>query len=208
MKEHPILFSTDMVRAILDGRKTVTRRVIKGFIPEDAEFGFTAFTPDGHISVRGDFCGKYGEKFVRMPCAVVDRLWVREAFAEAVNDIGLEKGMKQFWLYKADYDCDTLAEVKRNSGKWRPSIHMPRKASRITLEVVSVRAERLQDITEDDAIAEGVTPVEVEVLGQGVTEFSHRLAFEGLWDSLYAKRGIGWDAKPWVWRVEFRRVDV
>ena len=122
-------------------------------------------------------------------------MYVRETWAE-VNGI---------YLYKADNDATPL--------KWHPSIHMPKDASRITLEVVNVRLERLQEITEDDAWKEGVGDPydyqmpdyydQIQFSGVGIK----KCAFAGLWDSINAKRGYGWDSNPWVWVVEFRRVE-
>ena len=123
MSVKPILFNTDMVRAILDGRKSCTRRIVKGFIPNNAVWGYTAFTPKGCISCRGTFADGYGEKFFKLPCKLGDILYVRETWF---------KGLKRY-MYRADY---TDAEKYYQNGKevfikWHPSIHMPKEAARI-----------------------------------------------------------------------------
>lgn len=163
IKERPILFKGEMVRAILDGRKTMTRRIAKS--------GKCAF-------------GKVG-----------DRLWVRESF--------LIKPNGEFY-YKAD---DPICNGWNDNGKsisWKPSIHMPREASRITLEITGVRIERLKDITEDDARAEGV-----EIFRNYRKDSQHwmnsaRDSFMTLWQSIHGDET--WDFDPFVWVVEFRRV--
>jgi hypothetical protein len=219
VKEHPILFSAAMIRAILDGRKTQTRRVLGVqpldiLTPADKRASSLAKVTrkwDGKrvwfaLTVRGEtiegnrgvaFRCKYGE--------VGDRLWVREAFAW-MDD-------KEVW-YRATDEAKGAAiegdDVDEDTGKplkfrWTPSIYMPRWASRITLELTGVRVERLQDITEADAIAEGVDAVTMaDMPRQGTmnryTDFAH------IWEKINAKRGYGWDANPWVWALTFKRV--
>jgi hypothetical protein len=171
VREHPILFSGEMVRAILEGRKTMTRRVIKapkGFAPEYAGV---------------DFGCPYG--------VPGDRLWVRETW-----QIGPEL---QDVIYAADekWNCNGVYIPPAACRSWKPSIHMPRWASRITLEITGVRAERVKQITGSNLYAEGF-PGEAKV-------GSCFGWFVNLWDSLNAKRGFGWDVNPWVWIIEFRR---
>jgi len=167
MKERPILFSGPMVRAILEGRKTQTRRIVKPQPLRDR--GVMAFNDGEHPQMRCPY-GKPG-----------DRLWVRETWCPDVEPYTFR--------YKADGD-EPLE-------RWRPSIHIPRWASRITLEVVSVRVERLQNISEDDALAEGITLVE-----RGTSPVDQ---FNKLWESI---NGPGsWEANPWVWVVEFKRIE-
>lgn len=203
MKERPILFSGEMVRAILDGTKTQTRRVVKmpaavQFEPEQGD------TPadlndlqemawfDDHEAGPGFYAwlSEYPEEGsmpVRCPYGEPgERLWVRETFAPAwCGD----------WVYAADYSKERLAE-KDARGFWKPSIHMPRQASRLTLEVTAVRVERLQDISEADARAEGC-PAQAPGLP--------RHWYAQLWDRI---NGAGaWDANPWVWVVEFHKVE-
>ena len=201
MKEHPILFNGEMVRAVLGGRKTQTRRVI---LPQptkqdgktwlaligDNAYMYSGQKPNGEFWQMPIFKCPYGQPG--------DRLWVRETWREVgsamMSDDSIPK-LKCDVRYCADDPLD---------GPWRPSIHMPRWASRITLEVVAVRVERVQDITEADARAEGVTlryddPNRVDRRCPKYAE-----AFHTLWDSINASRGYGWDANPFVWVVEFQ----
>jgi hypothetical protein len=181
MKERPILFSGPMVRAILEGRKTQTRRVIKPVQPRaDGRW------PAGRNPI--DDC-PYG--------ASGDRLWVRETWGHC--DGGT--------CYRAS-EADS---VLPDDGRWRPSIHMPRWASRIALEVTDVRVEPLNSVSEEDAKSEGVTipsydrdlkPVEVD----GFVSGAARIAFKELWANI---NGLdSWDANPWVWVISFKRVEV
>ena len=130
MSTKPILFNTEMVRANLDGRKSCTRRLVKGFVPDDAIWGYTAFTPKGYISCRGTFADGYGEKFFKLPYQTGDILYVRETWSK-----GLER-----YIYRADYS-DTekfYRNGKEIEMKWKPSIHMPKEAARIWLNVTDV----------------------------------------------------------------------
>ena len=172
MKERPILFSGPMVRALLDGSKTQTRRVIK---PRHlAFFNQNAAAMLNDWNERPLPYGKPG-----------DRLWVRETWHDASSSL------HSCALYRAD-------GIDLHWDKWTPSIHMPRWASRITLEITSVRVERLQDISEADAQAEGITSAECLECDGFVNAFSK------LWEQI---NGPGsWDANPWVWAIEFRRL--
>lgn len=177
----PILFNTEMVRAILDGRKSCTRRIIKGFIPKDAQFGYTAFTPHGSISCRGVFENEgYGEKFFKLPYQIGDILYVRETVWQKIGYyLDVDGETKPSWYNEFRYVAsDEKPENGWNYG-WakRPSIHMPKEAARIFLRVTNVRVERLQDITVEDALAEGMD------------------------------KYIRWDANPWVWGIEFERCE-
>lgn len=140
MRERPILFNTEMVQAILDGRKTCTRRVVKGYIPKDAEFGYTAFTPKGAISCRGIFETNYpgyGEKFFELPYHRGDILYVRETWCSAYD------GEKFFYLADKLTNREERLLLNYDDVKWHPSIHMPKEAARIWLKVTEVRMERL-----------------------------------------------------------------
>lgn len=163
MKERPILFSAPMVRALREGRKTQTRRVMKPQPPDWIDsFGYTAFTPEGSISGRGYWKGVPGEegpgeKFFKSPHGMRgDRLWVRETFfswrTKVYSESGMTEGAEQA-VYRADGGC------LLNGGKWKPSIFMPRWASRLTLEITEVRVQRLQECSEVDAVAEGIDPL-------------------------------------------------
>ena len=194
MSVKPILFNTDMVRAILDGRKSCTRRIVKGFIPNDAKWGYTAFTPKGCISCRGTFADGYGEKFFKLPCEPGDILYVRETFIQAALHI--------FW-YKAD-DKSWMSKGLR----WKPSIHMPKEAARIWLKVTNVRVERLQDVTGESALAEGADKY-IHTNGT-LNEDQTITSFIGIWNSTIKKSDLGiyvWDANPWVWVIEFERCE-
>ena len=178
MKERPILFSAPMVRALLAGTKTQTRRVIKprhlAFFNQDA----AAMLSDWNE--RPLPYGKPG-----------DRLWVRETWHDASSSL------HSCALYRAD-------GIDLHWDKWTPSIHMPRWASRITLEITSVRVERLQEISEADAQAEGWTRRPEVSTDPQVHKEAARDWFMDLWESI---NGPGsWDANPWVWVIEFKRL--
>lgn len=197
-RERPIMFSGEMVRAILDGRKTQTRRVIATDTrPQSADTFMRGFPPNP-VNVRNGFgyakCdAPPGSRSVsyRVPWPygdIGDRLWVRETFAFYPKTFYGDKV-----LYRAVSEQWALP--------WKPSIFMPRRASRITLEITMVRVERVQEISEEDAIAEGV-----RMNNSTHWETEARESFRRLWDSLNAKRGFGWDKNPWVWVIEFKKL--
>ncbi len=189
-RELPILFNTEMVRAILDGRKDATRRIVKDFIPDDAVWGYTAFTHKGYISCRGTFADGDGEKFFKLPCEPGDILYVRETWKKAPNG----------YYYYEDWQRNDIADIT----KWKPSIHMPKEAARIWLKVMNVRVERLQEITEVQAQAEGCNS------GLLTGACTARGQFEDLWNSTVKKSDIdryGWDANPYVWVISFERCE-
>ena len=195
----PILFNTEMVRAILDGRKGATRRIVKGFIPDDAVWGYTAFRPKGYISCRGTFADGYGEKIFKLPCETGDILYVRETWKKAPNG----------YYYYEDWQKDDIADVT----KWKPSIHMPKEAARIWLKVTDVKIERLQDVTEDGAKAEGAIDNR-GFIHSPENEYDRihtaREHFIRIWNSTIKKSNLnryGWDASPWVWVIEFERCE-
>lgn len=211
----PILFNTEMVRAILDGRKDATRRIVKGFIPDDAVWGYTAFTPKGYISCRGTFADGYGEKFFKLPCEPGDILYVRETWKcwrahryEATADVRFRAGGDDVRLQFANGNTDSIDRLDydtfvhkwfSHNGEWKPSLFMPKVAARIWLKVTDVRVERLQDMTDDDAEAEGCFDYTSTALG-----------FFDVWDSTIKKSDLdryGWDANPWVWVIEFERCE-
>lgn len=187
MRDLPVLFNTEMVRAILDGRKSCTRRIVKGFIPNDAVWGYTAFTPKGCISCRGTFEDGYGEKFFKLPCEPSDILYVRETFIQAAAHTFWYKADDKSWMSK-----DLL---------WKPSIHMPKEAARIWLKVTDVRVERLQDIMEDEPGPNN------QVVKEG---FNYGCDFIATWNSTIKKSDFdtyGWDSNPCVWVIEFERCE-
>lgn len=199
MKERPILFSGEMVRAILDGRKTMTRRVIKVQPPDDAYILGRMVESTARADRKNE--GKLhwikfndsriissDKTYFKCPYGQIgDMLWVRETYIEDTNGIH----------YKADDKFNCAKEL----GGWTPSIFMFREYSRINLEITNIRVERLSDITEEDAKAEGVAKE-----GNTVYPYSFKEMFSHLWDSINSKRGFGWDKNPWVWVIEFRRV--
>lgn len=197
----PILFNTDMIRAILDDLKGATRRAVKGFIPDDAIWGYTAFTPKGYISCRGTFADGYGEKFFKLPCEPGDILYVRETWHKYTKRVGKGEGchLAEFYGYKA-----SVANSEDANEPWKPSIHMPKEAARIWLKVKDVRVERLQEITVKGIGKEGV------YLKKPYTAYEMQRVFKALWDSMIKKSDIdryGWDASPWVWVIEFGLCD-
>lgn len=202
MKERPILFSGPMVRAILEGRKTQTRRVVKGRWLPLVEAVMRVNGRWVWTTMDYDLTTPYGEPG--------DRLWVRETWAAFDLDWSwpgrprdLSGGPWPNIVYRADDGLD-----EHGWKRWRPSIHMPRWACRITLEVTDVRVERLKDITEDDAMAEGWIKRPDLSKDPEVHADACRDWFVDLWDSINAKRGYGWETNPWVWRIEFQVKEV
>lgn len=216
MKERPILFSGPMVRAILEARKTQTRRVIKpqAWAYSEDTLGQRMIYPRSGADDFGD-----SGRPIRYPYGVPgDRLWVRETW-RAFDDGDV--------FYRADFGdaVPVHADDDPAAWMWRPSIYMPRWASRITLEVTGVRVERVQEISEDDARAEGPTPNWCgdlagwdpeehgyllpgdenadDDVADGGYYYTGRWAFAEMWDSINAKRGHPWASNPWVWVIEF-----
>lgn len=206
MTERPILFQAAMVRAILDGSKTQTRRIVKPQPPATTVSVGTYHHPDP----RPHFWAADGGSLLdwARPCpygAPGDRLWVREAFIHEPADYCWEASVSipcrpATTIYRADSDPHGLAK----GAGWKPSIHMPRSLSRIALEITGVCVDRLRDISEADAWAEGMA----SVYGKGNLDGAGRTArygYQMLWDMI---NGAGsWTANPWVWVVEFRRVE-
>ncbi|MFL1552539.1 hypothetical protein K0P33_11750 [Pseudomonas sp. ArH3a] len=225
IKERPILFSAPMVRAILEGRKTVTRRVMKSQPDVDAtitaeSYNVAVTNRQGYQEAGPEIFGAWwrdGEAGCKCPFGQPgDRLWVRETFID-LRGTGVEHrpdpdGPLQRYAYAADCRPGSHSdEARKDFGlKYKPSIHMPRAACRILLEITDVRVERLQDISEEQAKAEGVRLyTDHAELGdwwhvEGIETYSAdpRKSFELLWSSV----GGNWNANPWVWVVEFKRV--
>ena len=199
MAERPIIFSAPMVRAIIEGRKTQTRRIVKPQpvgkqrVVEGLAHVTKGMNPadDGAVWYVGDCIGPGTE--IRCPYGVPgDALWVKEA--HRLLDCGCRETCRVPW--HVWYDADESGYAGAANCRLRPSIHMPRWACRLTLAVKAVRVERLQEITEADAIAEGVqsagAPASLTNVG----------AFAKLWDSINGTRHP-WASNPWVWVVEF-----
>lgn len=196
----PILFNTEMVRAILEGRKSCTRLLVKFFSGENPRW--TGYIKDGLMLYNGK-----NEPCIRKaPYQPGDILYVRETWSE-----GYEDGT---YIYRADDKLTDLPTFEESSKLiYRPSIHMPKEAARIWLKVANVRVERLQDITVDGCHREGIN-IETSAVTDGETlnrnhDFSLE-KFETLWDSTVKKSDLdryGWDANPWVWVIEFERCE-
>ncbi|CNI86164.1 phage-like protein [Yersinia intermedia] len=204
MNEKPILFNAEMVNAILSGRKTQTRRIM-GNQPAGQDLETV------HVRHNDDFnfqwYGNLGESSY-FPCPLGkpgDQLWVREAFAAGLCT-------ESTLAYRATHKTEDLEEGWGETIKWTPSIHMPRWASRINLLITGVRVERLNDISEQDAISEGLECY----VDDGVPYYGPfnngdcrpDVVFRGLWDSIYGqKEGENWQANPWVWVINFDRME-
>lgn len=197
----PILFNTEMVRAILDGRKTCTRRICKDAnectVPDMEFYNADRRTYAVHNFVDKEHMEQLSTAERTCPICTGDILYVRETWKEA------PKG----YYYYEDWQKDDIADVT----KWKPSIHMPKEAARIWLKVTDVRVERLQEISEDGAKAEGANFKNGKNVG--FEEKMNRTAIERfteIWNSTIKKSDIdryGWDANPWVWVIEFERCE-
>lgn len=211
MKERFILFSAPMVRAILAGTKTQTRRVVK-LKPGDSVNKFFEDEGRGEIYIQSaddEVCTAY-------PCPygkLGDRLWVKETHFltpprwtdhESNYNVRDPEGNGRIAGYVATMDPEAIRCAHDYKLRQRPSIHMPRWASRLTLEITSVRVERVQEISEADAKAEGVR--DLLTRPDSVAIKPSTACFIRLWDSINAACSFGWDANPWVWVVEFKRV--
>jgi hypothetical protein len=201
----PILFnkqiSTEMVRAILDGRKTCTRRLVRFLPGENPQW--TGYIRDGLMLYNG----RNEPCIIKAPYQPGDTLYVRETWCGLpVNEAGHMRG-HTIYYYKADGEL----RPKGWRGTWHPSIHMPKEASRIWLKVTNVRVERLQEISEDGAKAEGANFKNGKNVG--FEEKMNRTAIERfteIWNSTIKKSDLdryGWDANPWVWVIEFERCE-
>lgn len=227
--ERGMIFNSDMVRAILDGRKTQTRRIMKvqpsdGFHPTHNGYVLDLsahwYTPgvvdkNGYLKpAKKDVFGVADENegYTCPFGAIGDRIWVRETWAEA------GAGAPDLKLYRADYPEHVPTHYENvppaDEVRWTPSIHMPRWASRLTLEITGVRVERLNGISETDAEAEGI---DMEALFDAQDCYDciadHNMtgrptvtgAFKYLWESIYGEES--WKANPWVWVIEFKRIE-
>ena len=252
MKERPIIFSGPIINAILAGRKTQTRRVIKcncnclhnGKLLGEwglskPPYRWTGAKDDALWQLFGEspVVGDWVEWFQtdvddyaseKVPCPYGkpgDRLWVRESWLKLDRDHRHDVSKPNDWLapwgdkprrngcaYKADATSESeRCRLELGYKNWTPSIHMPRWASRITLEVTNVRVERLLSITEDDAISEGATLADNPDYDPDDpfddAPQSYRAGFLESWGKINAKRGFAYDMNPWVWVLEFKRVE-
>ena len=189
----PILFNTEMVRAILDGRKTCTRRLVRFLPGENPQW--TGYIRDGLMLYNG----RNEPCIMKAPYQPGDILYIRETWKRAPNG----------YYYYEDWQRNDIADIT----KWKPSIHMPKEAARIWLKVTDVRVERLQEITEDGAKAEGSIDNR-GFIHSPENEYDRihtaREHFIGIWDSTIKKSDIdryGWDANPYVWIIEFERCE-
>lgn len=215
MKERPILFSTEMVKAILDGRKTMTRRIVKPQPPEDwgvkglhifCDGNYFPIVIDKHGNEEpGTQCfGAYDEEGIwGVKCLygqISDVLWVRETYEIYQGKYKEHHGMV---MYKASEKVSIEDGNKfGEKPKWRPSIFMPKSASRISLRITNIRVERLNDISEEDAKKEGV----IYSANPGKENYGngYRANFRLLWESINGKGS--WEQNPWVWVIEFERL--
>lgn len=209
MSMKPILFNTEMVRAILDGRKSCTRRIVKpqqlvGLLPDKCKNGVPEeFLKEKKLMFK-PYCNMTDIELIntayKAPYQRGDILYVRETWC---------KGSERY-IYRADYS-DTekfYRDGKEIEMKWHPSLHMPKDAARIFLRVTNVRVERLQDITVEDALAEGMDKY-IRLNGE-LDENSIITSFIGIWNSTIKKSDLdfyGWDANPYVWVIEFERCE-
>lgn len=226
MKERGMIFNSEMVRAILDGRKTQTRRIMK-VQPESNQLGLLLITD----STKHSDIGKYHwaesnatgnhvrSKLFSSPFgAVGERIWVREAYRfpaslddvspTGVGEMAVATGYRKPWAPTFYEFTGTFSDGWKgfetppkvsDAGKLRPSIHMPRWASRILLEITDVRVERLKSISDRDALREGCSAADMKS-GDCVAD-----VFARLWASIYGAES--WNANPWVWVIEFKRVE-
>ncbi|HIH9726466.1 hypothetical protein [Klebsiella pneumoniae] len=200
MTERGMIFNAEMVRAILDGRKTQTRRPIKWKQTRFTEIGEREDGSKWPWSEDAEHACDFWH-----PCpfgAVGDRIWVREAFrvhsrATDVATLVYKASERNSWTEQTRRVPVAVCNKPATPEKWTPSLHMPRWASRILLEITGVRVERLRSMSQDDARAEGV------IAASGPMEAG--LAFRELWDSIYGEES--WKANPWVWVIEFKRVE-
>lgn len=217
----PILFNTPMVRAILDGRKSCTRRVIKPQ-PDEKHTYPLGFVTDGtekkEVGNFGFGINEYGGsiQYAKPPYQPGDILYVRETWHKYTKRVGEGESyhLAEFYGYKA-----SIANSEDADEPWKPSIRMPKEAARIWLKVTNVRVERLQDITPKGAESEGVGNLFYDDIGYGEKNYGTEVdteygiakeQFAWLWESTIKKSDLdryGWDANPWVWVIEFERCE-
>lgn len=199
MNERGMIFNAEMVRAILDGRKTQTRRPVK-FPLIDKNMGCELAGNElaGELAAHNYWNSPYGKPG--------DRIWVRETFrvhsrATDVATLVYRASVRNSWTEQTHRVPIAVCDKPATPEKWTPSIHMPRWASRILLEITDVGVERLRDLSEEDAKSEGITPPAGGVL----PGWEYRINFRDLWMDIYGTDS--WEANPWVWVIEFKRVE-
>ncbi|WP_061342881.1 hypothetical protein [Clostridium botulinum] len=208
----PILFNTEMVQAILEGKKTTTRRIIK-----DVDNNYTYLGSDkqkSNVSFSRNTTGLSLK--IKIPYKAGDILYVRETW-QISNPMGdfARDDMTAEYVYKAGYAkgkrIPITKDKEKNLGVWKPSIHMPKAAARIFLKVTNVRIERLQNITEDGIKAEGITCDKEYEEFKNAAESNCEVKFATLWDSTVNKKDLdqyGFNSNPYVWVIEFERCDI
>ncbi|EAN5546931.1 hypothetical protein EI215_18695 [Salmonella enterica] len=204
MKERGMIFNAEMVNAILSGRKTQTRRPIKW---KQTRFTEIAERDDGSLWPWAEDCERGGDIWFACPYGEIgDRIWVRETFrvhsrATDVATLVYRASVRNSWTEQTHRVPVAVCNKPATPEKWTPSIHMPRWASRITLEITDVRVERLRGLSEEDAKSEGIIPSAGGVL----PGWEYRINFRDLWMDIYGTDN--WEANPWVWVIEFKRVE-
>ena len=232
MKTKPILFSTPMVVAIMNGSKTQTRRIVKyNKTIENPTIGFSSLTDSDQFEVRGIHKNEeFGISFFKLPYSKGDIMWVRETFAELYDyedHPELDCNMREEWdcgyWYKTDGDLKKATLFVKDN-KWKPSIYMPKKACRNFLKTTKVRVERVQAISESDAIAEGILFYDCDITkgrffkdyltkedGLGHPDYDYptvrtaKESFKTLWISINGQES--WDDNPYVWVYDFEKTD-
>ena len=228
MKDHPIIFSTNMIKAILDGRKTQTRRIVKA--PKlHPDYGYPHWDDawiDGdeneqylHIPFSGDAMERTTHRAYCPYGQVGDKLWARETWRLSggpdSNRVIYKADGETVLTYIGAKGLSTSKELEPQFGwqmiekygtHYHPSIHMPKWAARIWLEITNIRVERVQDIDAVEAETEGIR--RPKRLCPDMHDEYILFRFQRLWDSLNAKRGYGWDNNPWVWVIEFKKVRI
>lgn len=211
IKERPIIFNAEMVRAVLEGRKTQTRRICSEINPSNFP---ACLSKRQWAKVNKALPMAFGPDYFCPFGAVGDRLWVREAFRVMGRATDVARLMYKASERNSFTESTRTVPIdqcnKQSSYNWTPSIHMPRWASRITLEITGVRVERLQAVSEADAQAEGVQLLRGGFWRHYQPEWTHhqlsaRGSFVSLWQSIYG--ADSWQANPWVWVIEFKRVE-
>lgn len=214
--EHPIIFSTESIKAILNNKKTMTRRIIKPQPVWHSEWGTMGYEWKDKAFVDSEFRNKminfcsYGK--------IGDILWVREIWTDwnccgcRENKNSCACSNKDFFekfphygeiVFKSDYKEMDGVDI----GRWKSPMFMPKKYSRIKLEIINIKVERLWDITEEDTIAEGIKdPNDFKEMPSYLSSDHYRLKFEKLWNSINAKCGFRWELNPWIWCISFRHI--